>query len=224
MLMSRYALLLIVLCLNQVHAQNAAPANPAQNAADNQTAIPAARPTPNSAANAPAKGAAAAPAANASAAPAATPAKADAKAEPAKSQTAQAEPAPAPKPGKKKGKEEPTPPPPAKVGPFKAPSCAVAEFRAIGMDNTDERTRRAKAIAWLKKKAPDCLPEQLIVLRNNREQWLGSADSATIAAMIDGLLESFAETNRSVAILLYGTPLPPAKPDQKNADKGGDKK
>jgi len=93
------------------------------------------------------------------------------------------------------------------------------------MDNTDERTRRVKAIAWLKKKAPDCTAEQLIVMRNNREQWLGSADSATIAAMIDGLLESFAETNRDVAILLYGTPPPPPKPDDKGAaKKGADKK
>jgi hypothetical protein len=101
----------------------------------------------------------------------------------------------------------------------------VAEFRAIGIDNPDERTRRTKAIAWLKKKAPDCSAEQLIVMRNNREQWLGSADSATIAAMIDGLLESFAETNREVAILLYGTPPPPAKPDEKgDGKKGADKK
>ncbi len=239
--MSRLALLLITLYLNNVHAQTAAPsaaaaATPANSAAapaapaaapkagDAQTAIPAARPTPNAAANAPAKGGAAAPAAppaNA-AAPAPPAAKADTKAEPPKTQTAQAEPAPAPKPGKK-GKEEP-PPPPVKTGPFKAPNCAVAEFRAIGIDHPDERTRRTKAIAWLKKKAPDCTAEQLIVMRNNREQWLGSADSATIAAMIDGLLESFAETNREVSILLYGTPPPPPKPDEKNAGKGAEKK
>ena len=207
--MSKLALLLITIYLSNAHAQTAAPA-PAAGAA-------------------PAKSSAAAPAA-----PTATPAntaaadstapKADAKAEPPKSQTTQAEPAPAPapKPGKK-GKEEP-PPPPVKTGPFKAPSCAVAEFRAIGIDNPDERTRRTKAIAWLKKKAPDCTAEQLIVLRNNREQWLGTADSATIAAMIDGLLESFAETNRAVSILLYGSPPPPPKPDEKNAAKDAEKK
>jgi hypothetical protein len=244
--MSRLALLLITLYLNNAYAQTpapapaaattaAAPANSstaaappaAPKAGDPQTAIPAARPTPNAAANAPAKGGAAAPATPAAppantAAPA-PPASPAAKAEPPKAQTAQADPAPAPKPGKK-GKEEP-PPPPVKTGPFKAPSCAVAEFRAIGIDNPDERTRRSKAIAWLKKKAPDCSAEQLIVMRNNREQWLGSADSATIAAMIDGLLESFAETNRDVAILLYGTPPPPPPPDEKGAGKkGADKK
>ena len=194
--MSKLALLLISLYLNNVHAQTAAPA--------------------------PVPAAAAAPKAEPKAEPKADP-KADPKAEPPKP-AAQAEPAPvpAPKPGKK-GKEEP-PPPPVKTGPFKAPNCAVAEFRAIGIDNPDERTRRAKAIAWLKKKAPDCTAEQLIVMRNNREQWLGSADSATIAAMIDGLLESFAETNREVSILLYGTPPPRPKPDEKNAGKDAEKK
>jgi hypothetical protein len=195
--MSKLALLLISLYLNNVHAQTAAPA--------------------------PVPAAAAAPKAELKAEPKADP-KADPKAESPKP-AAQAEPAPAPapKPGKK-GKEEPPPPPPVKTGPFKAPNCAVAEFRAIGIDNPDERTRRAKAIAWLKKKAPDCTAEQLIVMRNNREQWLGSADSATIAAMIDGLLESFAETNREVSILLYGTPPPRPKPDEKNAGKDAEKK
>lgn len=193
--MSRLALLLISLWLGHAHAQNPAPA-----------AAPAA--PAKSDAKGDAKGEA----------------KGETKADPAKSQTAQAEPAPAPKPPGKKGKEEPPPAPPVKVGPFKPPSCAVAEFRAIGIDNTDEKVRRAKAIAWLKKKAPDCSAEQLIVMRNNREQWLGTADSASIAAMIDGLLESFAETNRDVAILLYGTPPPPPKPDEKNAGKAGEKK
>jgi hypothetical protein len=203
--MSKLALLLISLYLNNVHAQTAAPAP-----------VPAAAAAPKAELKAE-------PKAELKAEPKADP-KADPKAEPPKP-AAQAEPAPAPapKPGKK-GKEEPPPPPPVKTGPFKAPNCAVAEFRAIGIDNPDERTRRAKAIAWLKKKAPDCTAEQLIVMRNNREQWLGSADSATIAAMIDGLLESFAETNREVSILLYGTPPPRPKPDEKNAGKDAEKK
>jgi hypothetical protein len=204
--MARLALLLITLYLNNAYAQTPAPA-PAAAAPVNPSAAPPAN----------------------AAAPASPAPKADPKAEPQKTQNTPAEPAPAPgptpapKPGKK-GKEEPPPPPPVKTGPFKAPNCAVAEFRAIGIDTPDERTRRTKAIAWLKKKAPDCTAEQLIVMLNNREQWLGSADSATIAAMIDGLLESFAETNREVSILLYGTPPPPPKPDEKNTAKGAEKK
>ncbi len=80
------------------------------------------------------------------------------------------------------------------------------------MDTTDERTRRSKAANWLKRKAKDCTPEQLIVIRNNRSQWLGNADSAELAAAVDSLLETFAQTNREVALLLYGTPPPPPPP------------
>jgi len=228
--MPRLTLLLISLWLGSAQAQTAAPAAP--NSTTPATPAAAAPKADAPKADAPKADAPKADTPKADTpkadAPKADTPKADAKSEPPKAQAAQSDPAaapaPAPKPGKK-GKEEPPPPPPVKTGPFKPPGCAVAEFRAIAIDNPDEKTRRTKAIAWLKKKAPDCSAEQLIVMRNNREQWLGSADSATIAAMIDGLLESFAETNREVAILLYGTPPPPPKPDEKGAaKKGADKK
>lgn len=199
----------LVPALATAQAPNPAAAQPA-------AAIPAARPAQGAAA-----GRAAAPAAPAAAnaAPPAQPAAppAAAAAEPPKPAAAAVEPpkpatAPAPrKNGKDKAAEAPPEPAP-KPGPLKPPACAVAEFRAIGIDTTDEQTRRARAAAWLKRKAKDCTAEQLIVIRNNRAQWLGTADSAQLAAAIDGLLESFAETNREVSILLYGTPPPPPKP------------
>ena len=67
-------------------------------------------------------------------------------------------------------------------------------------------------MAWLRKKAKQCTPEQLLVMRNNRSQWMGTADSGQVAAEIDGLLEGFAMTNPAVAALLYGTPPPPPAP------------
>lgn len=210
----RLSLLLISLWLGHAAAQTAPAAKP-NNA-------PAASP----AAAAPAAGSAAVPATAAKpAAPQAAtptvpatpaPAAASQPAAPAAAANADAaktDPAPAPKPTRKGKAEEAPPPPPKPSGPLKRPTCTVADFRAIGMDNTDEQARRAKASAWLKKFAPNCTAEQLIVIRNNRSQWLGSADSAALAAMVDGLLESFAETNRDVSILLYGTPPPPPKPN-----------
>jgi hypothetical protein len=214
--MSRLTLLLLSLWLSDALAQTA-PAAPTPPAATNpntqsQTAIPGARPAPNTAASATGKAVTAAPAAAATAPAAPAP-----KAEPPAPEPPKVEPAAAPEPPKpaKKGKEPEPPPPPKPQGPLKAPSCAVADFRAIGVDSTDEQARRAKASAWLKKKGPNCSAEQLIVIRNNRSQWLGNADSATVAALVDGLLESFAETNPAVSILLYGTPPPPPKPDDK---------
>ncbi len=194
-------------------AQNAPAAQPATN--QPTTSIPSARPGPGTPANSrPASAPATPAAAPASAAPPAKPAPAAA-AEPPKTQPAAAELPKPPAPAKKNGTDTvvETPPEPApKPGPLKPPSCAVAEFRAIGIDTTDEQTRRTKAASWLKRKAKDCTAEQLIVIRNNRSQWLGSADSAELAAAIDGLLESFAETNREVSLLLYGTPPPPPAP------------
>lgn len=221
-MMPRLTFLLISLWLSSAAAQNAPATKAEEKPNDTQTAIPAARPSPNNAPTATGK----TPSGAASAPPVAAPAAPPASQPAAPAAPVKAEPAPVEPPKKPagKGKGEPPPPPPKREGPLKPPSCAVAEFRAIGMDNTDEQTRRTKATAWLKSKAPTCSAEQLIVIRNNRSQWMGSADSAALAAMVDGLLESFAETNPEVAILLYGTPPPPPKPDDKKKAAGGAKK
>lgn len=203
-------------CTAETRAQNAPAAQPAAN--QPATAIPGARPAPGAAANA---RPAAAPATAAAAAPSpATPPAAPAAAATGPGSTPAEPPkpaAPARRNGANKVAETPPPEPAPKPGPLKPPACALAEFRAIGIDTNDEQTRRTKAAAWLKRKAKDCTAEQLIVLRNNRAQWLGTADSAELAAAVDGLLESFAETNREVSLLLYGTPPPPPPPpDAKN--------
>ncbi len=123
-----------------------------------------------------------------------------------------------------KKKEPEPPPPPVKPGTLDPLDCVVADFRAIGIDQQDPEQRRSKAIAWLSKHGKSCTAEQLIVMRNNRQQWLGTADNAALAARIDGLLEVFAATNKEIAILLYGTPpAPPTKPDA-NAGAGAAKK
>lgn len=221
-MMPRLTFLLISLWLSSAAAQNAPAAKAEAKPGDTQTAIPSARPSPNNAPVATGKATPAPAPAAAAATPAPPPAPPPAApAAPVKTEPPVAEPAKKPA---GKGKGEPPPPPPKREGPLKPPNCAVAEFRAIGMDNTDEQARRTKAAAWLKAKAPNCSAEQLIVIRNNRSQWMGSADSAALAAMVDGLLEAFAETNPEVAILLYGTPPPPPKPDDKKKAAGGAKK
>lgn len=195
----------------ETRAQNAPAAQPAAN--QPAAAIPGARPAPGAAANG--RPAAAPATAAAAAAPPATPPSAPAAAATGPGPAPVEPPKPAAPPrrnGADKMAEAPPPEPAPKPGPLKPPSCALAEFRAIGIDTNDEQTRRAKATAWLKRKAKDCTAEQLIVLRNNRAQWLGTADSAELAAAVDGLLESFAETNREVSLLLYGTPPPPPPP------------
>ncbi len=92
------------------------------------------------------------------------------------------------------------------------PPCVVAEFRAIGIDTQDVIKRRAQAQTWLKQRAKQCSVEQLLMIRNNRSQWIGTADSAGLAVIVDSLLEAIAAENPRVAALLYGTPPPPPPP------------
>ncbi len=91
-----------------------------------------------------------------------------------------------------------------------APPCVVAEFRAIGIDTHDTAKRRAQAMNWLKLRAKQCSVDQLLMIRNNRSQWMGTADSAALAVTVDSLLEAIAADNPQVATLLYGTPPAPA--------------
>lgn len=91
------------------------------------------------------------------------------------------------------------------------PPCVVAEFRALGIDVHDPAKRRTQAITWLKKRAKNCSVDQLLMIRNNRSQWMGTADSAALAGEVDALLEVFAADNPQVAALLYGTVQPPSE-------------
>lgn len=94
--------------------------------------------------------------------------------------------------------------------------CPVSEFRALGMEIGDPLKRRTSALEWLAKKGKQCSAEKLVAIRNNRSQWMGSADSTTVAAAVDSLLEANAEGNPQILNLLYGTVQPPPKaPDEK---------
>jgi hypothetical protein len=100
---------------------------------------------------------------------------------------------------------------PPKKPTMKAP-CPIAAFRVIGMETSDAETRREKALKWLAKNGPDCAPEKLVALRNNRAQWMGAADSTEVAGAIDLLIESITDGNPDGINLLYGTAPPPPKP------------
>ena len=206
----------VLLSFGTTHAQNAP--------APETTSIPAARPAPGNAATTQAKPAASAPKA---AEPAKTPPPAN-KAVDAKPATTPAPPpvqAPAAAADPEK-KSEATPIPtetPKKKSGAEPPPCIVADFRAIGIDTQDAEKRRAQALAWINRRGKQCTPQQLLVMRNNRAQWLGTGDSAAAAAAIDSLLEGFASTNPDIALLLYGTPPPPPPPPDPKAKKPPEK-
>ena len=220
-------LLLASLLLNvNSNAQNTpAPANtakPATAPAATPAATPTANPTPATpATNTPA--AAAKPSDNKAADVKASDAKADVKKEdpkkdePKKDQADAAKKAADSKKSKenkkdKAGKDgEAVADAPPKKPTMKAP-CPIAAFRVIGMETIDAEARREKALKWLAKNGPDCAPEKLVALRNNRAQWMGAADSTEVAGAIDTLIESITDGNPDGINLLYGTAPPPPKP------------
>lgn len=217
-LVKQYAWLLAVGCgltLGMAIAQNVS--------AQGTTAIPAARPASGNAATPQTKAVAPVPP------PAATTPKAPdaAKTPPPANKAADAKPAATTPPAQtpaadaeadKTGEAAPAESP-AKKATAEPPPCIVADFRAIGIDTQDAEKRRAKALAWINRRGKQCTPQQLLVMRNNRAQWLGTGDSAAAAAAIDALLEVFAATNPDIALLLYGTPPPPPPPPDPKAKK-----
>ena len=100
---------------------------------------------------------------------------------------------------------------PPKKPSLKTP-CPIGAFRVIGMETIDAEARREKALKWLANNGPDCAPEKLVALRNNRAQWMGAADSTEVAGAIDTLIESITDGNPDGINLLYGTAPPPPKP------------
>jgi hypothetical protein len=217
-------LLLASLLLNvNSNAQNTpAPANTAKPATA-PAATPAANPTPAAAPAANTPAAAAKPSDNKTPEVKAPDAKAEVKKEePKKNETKQDQADAAKKAAdSKKSKEikkdkagkdgEAVADAPPKKPTMKAP-CPIAAFRVIGMETSDAETRREKALKWLAKNGPDCAPEKLVALRNNRAQWMGAADSTEVAGAIDTLIESITDGNPDGINLLYGTAPPPPKP------------
>ncbi len=97
--------------------------------------------------------------------------------------------------------EEEAPPPPT--------NCAVSGFRAAVTD-APEGERNAKALEWLAQEGPKCSLDRWILIRNNRNQWMGTADSAKLAGVIDARVEELAREDAAVINNLFTSPPPPA--------------
>lgn len=93
----------------------------------------------------------------------------------------------------------------------KPPNCVVSEFRSLAL-STNELTRAEQARKWILEKGKDCSLDRLVILRNNRNQWLGHADSAELAGEIDRLIELAAKDDAELVKGLYTSPAPPAQP------------
>lgn len=91
------------------------------------------------------------------------------------------------------------------------PACRVAEFRAIALTLHDPAERRTRVRAWLLEQARGCSLEKLSMIRDNRAVWLGTADTAELAALVDGFIEAQSANGHEILKSLYGGSEVPAK-------------
>ena len=64
----------------------------------------------------------------------------------------------------------------------------VSDFKLIALSTNDQIERERAALTWLKKVGPSCSLEKLIIIRNNRANWLGTADTTEVDVLVDTLL------------------------------------
>ena len=69
------------------------------------------------------------------------------------------------------------------------PNCLVSEFRALALSSI-ELKRAEAAKSWILNTGKNCSLDRLLILRNNRNQWLGHADSAELAESANHLLQT----------------------------------
>ena len=65
----------------------------------------------------------------------------------------------------------------------------VSDFKLIALSTNNSVERERAALTWLKKVGPSCSLEKLIIIRNNRANWLGTADTKEIFVIVDVLIE-----------------------------------
>ena len=65
----------------------------------------------------------------------------------------------------------------------------VSDFKLIALSTNDQIEREKAALMWLKKVGPSCSLEKLIIIRNNRANWMGTADTKDIDILVETLLE-----------------------------------
>ncbi len=64
----------------------------------------------------------------------------------------------------------------------------VSDFKLIALSTNNSVEREKAALTWLKKVGPSCSLEKLVIIRNNRANWLGTADTTEVDVLVDILL------------------------------------
>ena len=82
-------------------------------------------------------------------------------------------------------------------------SCFVAHFKSLVLKTHHPQSRSAVAEEWLRKNALACTSAQLSALQSNSPNWLGSALTLEISAILEGAIEAKISGNPEMMGKLY---------------------
>jgi hypothetical protein len=85
-----------------------------------------------------------------------------------------------------------------------ANSCSISEFRTLALTTQDAQERGEVLTRWLKANAGACSTYQILLLNNNRSQWMGTADTAKVAGLFDQIIESKLRNDPQALKSMYG--------------------
>jgi hypothetical protein len=68
-------------------------------------------------------------------------------------------------------------------------ACLIAEFRLLALTTHDPQERQNKSIDWLQKNSANCSIMQLSILHSSKAALMGTADSMTLSALFDAIIE-----------------------------------
>jgi len=103
-----------------------------------------------------------------------------------------------------------------------ANTCSISEFRTLALTTHDAQERGELLTLWLKANAGACSTYQILLLSNNRPQWMGTADTAKVAGLFDQIIESKLKNDPQALKLMYSSEgAAPAGGTKKRSDTAG---
>jgi hypothetical protein len=82
-------------------------------------------------------------------------------------------------------------------------SCFVAQFKSLALKTHQPQMRASMAEQWLRKNALACTSAQLSALQSNSPNWLGTALTMEVAAILEGAIEAKIAGNPALMGKLY---------------------
>ena len=100
-------------------------------------------------------------------------------------------------------------------------SCSISEFRTLALTTHDAQERGEVLTQWLKANSAACSTYQILLLSNNRSQWMGTADTAKVAGLFDQIIERKLKQDPQALKAMYGSEGAAAGGSKKKGESAG---